>query len=161
MAGGGIAFAPPPSWRAATLRPMKSPLKSISESGCCRFGLLRFLAVCAAAAFFANGAAAEPLDQPHVHADSPGGTAVSPEIAAQKKVNDLEIQLHNLQVQMANLQSTEPQDPGPNATEAQRKKYKQDHARWQSQVDKVQHQIDAVTTQLALARKDLQALQHH
>ncbi len=95
---------------------------------------------------------------PHTHSDTPGGGAVPPEVvAAQQKVNDLAKQLHALQTQMDNLKATEPQDPGPNATEAQRKKYKQDHARWQAQFDKVQHQIDVVSQKLAEAQKDLEA----
>lgn len=91
-------------------------------------------------------------------ADTPGGT-VSPEIAAaQKKVNDLSARLHSLQVQSADLKAKEPQDPGKNASENDRKKYNQAHYIWQQQVDKVQHQIDSVKTQLAVAQKELQAL---
>ncbi len=144
---------------------MKSSLKSVSESGRCRSGIFRFLAVCtvgAAVAFLADGAIAEPLTPPHVHADSPGGTAVSPEVAAaQRKVAELEKQLRDLQAKLAALQAQEPPAPGANATEAQEKKYKQDHFRWQISVDKLQHQIDSVNQQLALARKDLAALQPH
>jgi peptidoglycan hydrolase CwlO-like protein len=155
--GGAISSAPPPVWRVVDFHPMKSSLRSVSESGHRRSGVFRFLSVCtvgATVAFLANGAVAEPVTPPHARADSP-------EIAARRKVAELEKQLRDLQAKLGALQAQEPPAPGANATEAQEKEYKQDHLRWQASVDKLQHQIDSVNQQLALARKDLAALQPH
>jgi len=103
----------------------------------------------------------DPFDNNHTRADTPGTSSTdSPEITAlKKKVADLQKQLGALMAQLRTLRDQEPQDPGPNASEDARKKYKIAHASWQQQVDKVQHQIEAVNQLLALAQHQLQGLQ--
>lgn len=136
---------------------LKSALVLLRRAGC--LGLLAGAAFLLAAAGAASAATPAPTG-PHTRADSPAQSqSESPEVAAaRRKVADLARQLHALQVQLGDLKATEPQDPGPNATEAQRKKYKQDHAKWQAQVDKLTHQIDSLQKQLAIAEKNLEAL---
>jgi uncharacterized coiled-coil protein SlyX len=123
------------------------------------FPLTVTLAVVVLTAPFAT--AVNPIDNIHPHGSAPGTSSTdSPEIAAaKKKVADLQKQLSSLLVQMRTLKDQEPQDPGPNASEDARKKYKIAHSSWQQRVDKVQHQIDAVNQQLALAQHQLEAPQ--
>ncbi len=142
---------------------MNSPNVSPAESRRPHAGSFRFAKFCAIAAATVVAtsvamAATPAPNVPHTHADTPGGS-VSPEVAAaKKKVADLELKLRQLQEQMRQLEAQKPADPGPNATAEQQKTYHQATAKWQTQVDKVQHQIDVVTQQLAEAKKKLQAL---
>ncbi|HUL53320.1 MAG TPA: hypothetical protein VLT83_07925 [Opitutaceae bacterium] len=142
---------------------MKPSVASVSQIRCRPRGFSRYLLWSALAASVVVGALPAPGSAPapsvpHTRAGNPGGT-VSPEVAAaQKAVADLEARLHGLQTQMADLKAQEPQAPGQNATEAERKKYQKAHIEWQNRVDKLQHQIDSVQQQLAAAREKLQAL---
>jgi hypothetical protein len=138
------------------------------QSGTCRpvFALVCWLVngvlVAALTAPVAQAATSQntaPLVPSSSRAATPGGSSTSPEIAAaEKQVATLKAKLHSLQVQKSDLKAQEPRDPGKNASESARKKYKQDHATWQTKVDKVQHQIDSVQTQINAAEKKLRAL---
>ena len=142
---------------------MKHPAASAPEARRRRAGFLRttilLAAVVSTVTVTSRGATAAPNapggEPPR--ANQPGSS--SAEIAAaQQRVAALEKQLHDLQVQMDKLQATKPADPGPNASEDARKKYKIAYADWTARVDKLQHQIDNVKQQLAVAKKKLELL---
>lgn len=143
---------------------MKYPNVPVYESRFRHVGRLsafRLTVILAAVVLTAPFAVADsnPLNNNHTRADTPGTSSTdSPEVAAAKrKVADLQIKLLMFQDHLADLQTQEPKDPGPNASAGDRKKYKTAHSAWQQNVDKIQHQIDYVKQQLAIAQKELQA----
>jgi hypothetical protein len=116
------------------------------------FQLTVVLAAVVLTAPFAAALTSEPP-----RASNPGG--ITGEImAAQKKVADLQKQLHTYQDQMASLKAQEPQDPGPSASPSDKKKYANAHSSWQQRVNTGQQLIDSISAQLVDAEANLKRL---
>jgi chromosome segregation ATPase len=96
--------------------------------------------------------------QPAAAGDAANARAA--QIAAQRQViATLTEKLQALRTQLKELMAQEPRNPGPNATDEQKKKYNSAHAQWQQSVDKVNGSITNVMAQLDAAKKKLAVLE--